>query len=200
MEDFWTHYYWGQDVMIVCLEIQQRFLYDHLRHSFLREIRLWESALVSHVGTLGKKSKSGDRALKAFSALRKKVTLHMDMVKDLKKSLLTQIREQTKDNEKVVISNERCDFVDLLLRFFLFQENLNRMYMRDEHFIKVIEGEKNHCQFGFVDEFPAELYAPVPPLDRDGTASNKHHRHLTPTELEALIKFEPTQQASALAD
>jgi hypothetical protein len=31
MSEYWKWHYWGQDVMLICLEIQQRFLYDYVR-------------------------------------------------------------------------------------------------------------------------------------------------------------------------
>jgi hypothetical protein len=45
MQKFWTECYWGQDIILICLEIQQRFLYDHVRRQFLECIRTWQTAI-----------------------------------------------------------------------------------------------------------------------------------------------------------
>ena len=45
MKKFWAEYYWGQDIMLICLEIQQRFLYDFVRQQFFDYIQKWQTAL-----------------------------------------------------------------------------------------------------------------------------------------------------------
>ena len=45
MREFWKWYYWGQDIMLLCLEIQQRFLYDYVRSQFFECMFKWRQAV-----------------------------------------------------------------------------------------------------------------------------------------------------------
>jgi hypothetical protein len=56
-----------------------------------------------------------------FKTLRTAVTVYMDCVEDLVTPLHQQLEKLEKNPKKEVVYNERCDFVDLLLRFYLFQ-------------------------------------------------------------------------------
>lgn len=89
--------------------------------------------------------------------------------------------------KKKFVLNERCDFVDLLLRFYLFQQRMYEL-TKESAFFSQLKGE-----FDPIDDYPEESYFPVERLNENWkSVPDKVHKHYDPSHLEKLINFKQT--------
>ena len=147
---------------MVCLEIQQRLLYDAMRKLLFEIIQEWDKAI--NDWKKGSKDEDKIHAVKLLDDLTKAITTGLDryatelsvtrkLADESMKEFVLRRQQYARDNETF---QEGIEFIDIVIRMYLFQV--------------VVFYYKHTKQPGFrqanvkpdeVDDYPPNLIAPV---------------------------------------